>query len=262
MTITVTEDLINGYSFGLTPNGPVATRVFYAVADAGEKAGEVLQAPGIPQYFDMHPESGGSTGYFSIFALEITCQPIEQQPGQYIITANYSRPDATQQIPSTAAEDSIIQVGSSVSSGKTQKDKNGDQIVVSLTGQPDQVGDVEIQLPETVVLFERKESASPLAKSVSYTGTVNDAEIVGADVTYAARTLLCLGIDGTSTDNGQTWTVTYRFQYKPDTWDAEIVYIDPETDRPHDDINIATNDGYKVVSVYPESVFSTLNLNW
>jgi hypothetical protein len=56
--------------------------------------------------------------------------------------------------------------------------------------------------------------------------------------------------------------VTYRFQYRPDTWDATIVYIDPETDRPHPDINLGTLDGVIVEQIYQTSDFSTLDLPW
>lgn len=260
MTLQVTSDIIGGNTFGLTSNGPVATRQFLVESDAGPVTiTDALLAVGIV-YGDVHPETGGSSTFEPIYALDFQARTENDQNTVFTVVISYSRPDVSQQPPSTDPDDSLIQVGSNVTGGKTQVDNTGAQIMVSLTGYEPQVGDVEIQVPETVILFERKEAGSPLTKSLANTGRVNSSSLGSG--TYAARTLLCLGIEGVSTDNGINWQVTYRFQYRPDTWDATVVYIDPETDRPADSINIAGNDGVEIVQIYPTADFSSLNLNW
>jgi len=256
MSLIITENLVRGGQISRSSNGFAAVRVYGVVTTAGESLIDIIQDAGIPQYGDLYSVE---TGTPFMYALEITCQPENEQNTIFTVTVNYGVPDFSQKPPSEDANDSTIQVGSSVSSSKTQKDKDGNQIVVALSGQPDQVGDVDIQIPETVLVFERKESSSPFAKSKTNVGFVNSASLGSG--AYAARTLLCLGIDGTSTDDGETWQVTYRFQYRPDTWDALIVYIDPETDRPHDDINLASaGAGWVSKRIYPEVDFSTLSL--
>ena len=258
MTITVREDQIDGFSFGLTANGPVATRVFTIIADEGETAPTILLDVNVPQYFDQYPGLSATGSFAMIYALEFDLRPRDRQRGIWSLQVNYSRPDAAQNNPGTSAADSVIQVGSSVSAARTNLDNAGDEIVVTLAGQPDQLAEVDIQLPQTVIQFERRESVSPLANSLAYVGRVNSVGIGSLDV----GTLLCLGIDGTSADNGLTWQVTYRFQYNPDTWTATVVYIDPETDRPAEGVNYGTSAGVVYADVYPTADFTALDLDW
>jgi hypothetical protein len=260
MSLTITSDAIDGNVFTITANGPSATKIYKVVTSASENMADILGDAGIPQVYDAYSDTGGTGEFLSIYVLEVTCEPIAGQPNVFMVTVQYGRPDATEKEPGVTAADSLQQVGSSVSSGKTQKDNTDTQLAVALTGQTTQVGEVDIQIPETVVVFERKEATSPLANAIAYTGKVNSVAL--ASGTYAVRTLLCLGIEGTSVDDGDTWQVTYRFQYRPDTWDATLVYIDPETDRPHEDINLGTSDGVLVAEIYPEANFASLDLNW
>jgi hypothetical protein len=259
MTITVHEDIANGASFSLTPNGPRATRVFIAEINDAETMLEILQDPAIPTYNSVYPGTGPGN-YFSqyLYASEISCAPAETDPGVYVVTVNYAFESGGEELQSDDPDACVIQVGSSLTSSKTSFDNSDAKLTVTLTGQPAQLGEVDIQVPETVIMFERKEGASPLSKSRLNSGKVNSTALG----VYGARTLLCLGIDGTSTDGGTSWVVTYRFQYRPETWDATVVYIDPETDRPHPDINLGTLDGVIVVQVYETADFDTLDLPW
>jgi len=262
MTITVTEDIIEGQAAAITSNGPTATRVFRAQTDASETMMEILADASIPQYFDSYPDTGGTGQFIDIFALEISVEPTDRQNNIYNVTVQYARPDAIEKEAGETADDSLIQVGSSVTSEETQVDKDGNQLVIQLTNEPDQNGSVDIQVPETVLLFERKEGSSPLSKSIANTGKVNSASLGSG--TYAAKTLLCLGIEGVSSDNGDTWQVTYRFQYKPGTWNAEAVYEDPETGRIHEDVDLSSaansTNGWIDKEIYSEADFSNLNL--
>lgn len=262
MTITVTPDIAEGTSFAHTSGGVVATRVFKVLATAGETLREIIVDPAIPQYGELHPYTSYTPDYmvesFAAVATNITVRAEGNDPGVFIVTANYEMPSPISREASEDADQAIIRVGSTVAATKTQKDKTGAQIVVALTGQPNQVGEVDVQVAETVIEFERKESASPTAKAAANVGFVNSVTVGG----YSAKTLLCLGILGDSSDGGQTWMVRYSFQYRPTTWAATIVYIDPETDRPHNDINLSTSDGVEVVDVYSEVDFTALDLPW
>lgn len=262
--MAVVFDTIDG-SLNITENGPVQVR--HAKIDGVSTSNSdfsyfaalaQLTSAGIT-YGAAHPENTAiqSAGLAPIFVTDINISPADAQNTIFDATITYSAPTFEQQEPGETESDASIQVGSSVSSGKTQRDKDGNKIVVQLTDNDDKTGDADIQLPETVIQFERRESSSPLSKSLANVGFVNSASIG----VLAARTLLCLGIDGTTNDNGNTWNVVYRFQYKPDTWDAQIVYIDPETGQPHKDIDFGTADeGWTVERIYPEVNFSALNL--
>jgi hypothetical protein len=252
MSITVTADTISGSRAGQNASGSNATRVFRVETDGTESLFDILNDSNIPAYGELHPEG-------VIIALEKNVEPLNDQNTLFEVTVNYSAPDFATKPPSTEANDSIIQVGSSVSTTQTQRDKDDDPLIITLTGQPDQLATVDIQTPETVLVFERKEATTPRTKAIANTGKVNSASLGSG--TYAARTLLCLGIEGTSTDNGATWQVVYRFQYNPKTWAAEAVYIDPETGQPHVDVDLDTpGAGWIRENIYPEADFSTLNL--
>ena len=259
MTITVLPELVENQRLGISSGVITATRVFIVTTDAGESIGEILQAPSIPARWSEHPDfNTGGTAYYPIYALDFDVELVAGENAIYKVTVGYSQPDATQVEPSTEPEAAIIQVASTVSSAKTNKDKDGNQIIVTLGTLDDQTGEVDIQSPETVISFQRRESVSPFAKSLANTGKVNSATCG----TLAIGTLLCLGIEGESTDNGVTWPVTYRFQYRPATFTATVVYIDPETDKPHKDVVLATNTGVVDVDVYGEVDFNDLDLPW
>lgn len=260
MALTITANAFGGNRFGLTPSGPYAVKIYKVVTSASETMADILINGSIPQLYDAYSDTGGTGEFSAIYALDISCEPISDQPNIFLVTVNYGRPDPEQKIPGTASADSLLQVGSSVSSSKTQVDKDGTQLAVALTGQDTQVGEADIQVPETVLLFERKESTNPAANSLTYTGAVNSVALGSGD--YAIRTLLCLGIEGSSTDDGETWQVTYRFQYRSNTWDATLIYIDPETDRPHDDVDIAGADGVTTARIYREADFTSLDLDF
>lgn len=257
MTITVRADKIGG-TFSIGANGPKATRVFGVTTTAGESMDEILAHASIPAYGEAYPYS--DSGYVPIYAVEIECAPAENTNNVYFVTVNYARPDQAQKEPGTTEDDCTIQVGSSVTSVETNKDKDGNQIILNLDGFPPQTGTINIQVPETMVIFERREAASPFAKSVANVGKINSVALGSG--AFAEKTLLCVGIEGTTTDDGETWQVSYRFQYSARTWVAEVVYTDPETGMPAEGVVIATNTGYKQVDAYGEVDFTGLNLPW
>lgn len=259
MTITVTEDIIRGNTFALTSNGPTATRMFIAQCSAGETIVEATGDTSIPNYFDEYPLTGdSSSGYVSIYALNIESTTLDEQNNIYQIVVTYGLPDVSQQSPSEDPSDAVINVGSSVTQGETQVDKDGNQLVITLSGKPDQTGTMQVQIPQLVFEFQRRESESPYSKALDNVGRVNS----GTVGSMAARTLICLGIDGSSTDNGITWVVTYRFQYNPQTWDGFAVYIDPETGMVDTDVVIATSTGVLTAQLYDTASFTDLGLPW
>lgn len=259
MTITVHPGIVEGTSISQSASGFSATRTFLAEATAQETMVQVLTHSEIPQYAEIHPDFDG-IGIVPIYAFERTCSPVDADNAIFRVTVNYSYPDFTNAEPSEDEDAAIVQIGSSVTTSKTELDKDGNQIIVTLTGQPNQTGSVDIQVPQTTIGFRRREPSNPGAKSIANTGCVNSAALGGG--VYAVGTLLCTVLDGESPDGGLSYDVVYSFQYDPATWIKPVVYIDPETDRPHEDVDIAMNEGVAYPEVFPEANFASLNLPW
>lgn len=210
----------------------------------------------IPAYGQPHPAIPG------IAVTSIDAEPLDVSGSQVRVRVQYSVPTQSDSEESEVALDKVvISVGSTTQSGTTQKDKDGKQLIATLTQddgtEAEQAGEVTIEIPQTVIHFERREPSDPIAKSIEFVGTVNDARI-GA--LFPERTLLCTEIEGTTEGIGLPYQVSYSFQYNRDTWDATYVFVDTETDKPHEDASTETGNGVVTSRVYPEANFSKLSL--
>ncbi len=95
-------------------------------------------------------------------------------------------------------------------------------------------------IPERTIVVTKQEvitgaEVSELART--YVGMVNadDWDLAPGD---AKGTWLCTGIEGISNDNGLSYTITYSFQYRGDQWTQTVIYIDPNTGRPPDGVEL------------------------
>jgi len=171
-------------------------------------------------------------------------------------TLTYDHRDAADEA-SGGEEDSDIEVGASLVGEEVNTDINGNVMTVSYADHPDQSGLVSRLRPEVTMNYTRRESSSPGAKARSYVGTVNDGGWK-FDPGSAARTWLCTGIVGRSADGGDSWQVTYSFQYNPDGWGARVIWMDPDTGRPPSDLVDGT--GIKTYQIYEPKAFNGLGL--
>ena len=222
---------------------------------------EALFESGIPAMFEPHPVIQG----IIVLNRRVTID----QPNQARVTCSYgiSQNSDTDE-PSESPDRARISLGSTVQQATTQKDNDGDQITVSITKEVEddqgniteqtleQPAEVDLLRPETVIEFERREPSSPLVKSTNFAGTVNQTAIG----IFGARTLLCNSIEGRTDDNSTSFNVLYRFQFKPDNWDAEVAFIDNETDRIDEQVTFQPSNGVAIHKVYPETDFRDLNL--
>jgi len=234
-----------------------------------------LQDPRIPSFGEAHPV---------IPRVRVTsraARAIEDQTIQ--ITIQYGVPDGADRTPvnpqTTPTPEGTISISAAVVSEETQFDRDGNPLKVSYTGtliaddgnpveveNEEQVATIEIQRPEMIVSFSRKEDRSPLIQARDAVGRVNSQDIG----LYARGTLLLARIDADSDDNGDTFTVQYEFQYRPSGWAQTIVYIDPQTDRPPTDVNKSAlgdrfgdrraANGLAVYDVYPSYDFGSFRL--
>lgn len=93
---------------------------------------------------------------------------------------------------------------------------------------------VPVFTPDSTIEISRIEETSGSAlndKALKFVAKVNKGGWLLRPF-HEERSWLCTGITFISTDGGKLYTVNYSFQYKKDLWDAEVVYLDPDTGRP------------------------------
>ena len=84
---------------------------------------------------------------------------------------------------------------------------------------------LNVQSSHSIRRYTRLETNDPAEKQKQVIDTVNRAGIWGAD----SRFWLCTRLDGETSDNGQTWTVDYEFQFNPQRWDTSVLFKDRTT---------------------------------
>lgn len=261
-------DVVEGASLHLTVDQTEAVRAFIFNDLSGSPAArcrEAVERPATPRIGDAHPEVPG------IVCLDINCRALDTKSAE--VTVSYGIPQALDLPPDETAP-GTTEVGASVQATTTQRDVNGDVLLVewapNVTSVNDitpslplkkQGGRVDIQIPQPVMRLTRRESQAPWEKSLDYVGKVNSLPWN----TGAVRTWLCVNISGTTSDGGITYDVSYEFQYNPETWDATVVFIDPETSKPPGDVEAQLAVGVNTIKtyiVYPDKNFGPLGVNF
>lgn len=253
-------DVVEGASLSETQDGYEEIRVAWVDSLSGradQRLYNAVRAAGVPRFGDPHP---------SIPNLRVVQRSAAFEGGndRVVVTLTYRVPQANEGPPSDpaggAAQAGIVRVGSTVQGGTTQRDVFGDPIIVrhKLQGSSEytpQGADVELSIPQLVLTETRKESGTPANTARAFVGRVNQFACFGG----AARTWLCTRIEGTTNDRGASYEVTYEFQYNEQTWDATVVFRDPETGRPVDEPE--EGEGIKTVQVYSVANFAALGLS-
>lgn len=261
MSATV-SDIIEGHISEDASAGYSVERVFMVsgVSGAAHARGyNALNAPGVPRLFEGHPSIP------SLFCSQRTATPMGDSSDRFRVTCRYKLPDFAILQPDESAP-GLISVGGGLSQVATQKDVDGNAISVTYTYPDDhgdktlagrsytQGGEVGLMVPVTVLRETRRESVNPNFKARAYVGRVNSFPIWNG----AARTYLCTRIEGESRDGGESYEVAYEFQYKPEGWDASVVFRDLKTNRP---IPNPDAEALKTVPIYAGIDFGGLNLN-
>ena len=168
---------------------------------------------------------------------------------------------------SLPVDEKLIEVGTTLTQSETNKDINDNLISVQYTypaGYNDSeypAGEAITQgglaskfLPNSQNVFHRHENSSPGDISKAYVGKVNSQPWEGGD----ARSWLCTGITGRSNDGGSNYNVTYTFQYRDETWDSVVYFVDPREGKPPADLVVDT--GIKTYQIYNTIDFNDLDL--
>jgi hypothetical protein len=117
----------------------------------------------------------------------------------------------------------------------------------------EQGGMVSRFVPHTTLRFDIRELATPEDLADIYTGTINSIGWRGDDTGQ----WLCTNITGGSGDSGINWDNVYEFQRRKEGWEGTVVFIDPNSGKPPNDIG---TDGKKVFDNYEETDFNELPL--
>ena len=178
---TVTKDLIDGASIAPTSKGFEQTRVLMPENVGGSGVAQLYNAltdGKVPTMRTPHPVIPGiqviNRGAFS------------EDDGLVRVEVVYSVPDEGDEIVvglPGAEEGGIISVGSAISSEETNFDVDGSPLLVTFTGTiedsngnlvavdgEEQIATVGVQRPQSIVRFSRRETGSPLIKSIDFVG--------------------------------------------------------------------------------------------
>lgn len=184
------------------------------------------------------------------------------------VTITYKTPSVDTTSPAEPQEvgpqNAELEVFTTLTSGMTDFDVNGDRIIVPYSKDGDTFTDypatVEFLEPTTGRRFRSLEVENPEQHAETYVGTVN------ADLVFnesPAHTWLCVEISGRrlQMSSGLVWDVQYEFQKRHrkrpghgnfiDDWRPWVIAKDPSTGEPFKDIvfNIASQNGLKRVQL-------------
>jgi len=233
MTLEVFEDLVKGQATSTLADGTKVTRVFMVSGIEGNPADIIpgaLTAGQIPRVGDPHPSIG------TITCDSVTATPVDA--AQVQVSANYSTLRTGQ---TGVDEEARVQISfsSSVQGVETNEFFSGTTkklMVLEYTFPPEEDPEgtskpkkvVPTATREQAILvatLSRLESEPPLTKAVNFVEHTNKRTFLGT----GARTWLCTSITGVSSDGGETYQVTYTFEYRSETWDVKLAWADQET---------------------------------
>lgn len=268
----VRVDIDDGPSVEITKDGPRAVRVARVFGVRGTGAARLwfaLSASSVPKYGDTHPYIEGLPVSRVHAVLEEGSTDIATVTIEYFYPTggnlHFANIEDVREAPVPQLE-----ITSTVQPSTTEFNWVGgikeriyldyertDPDSGTTTPLPTQPGKVEYQLPMTVFRYMRREPADAFVgdNAREFVGKINSNTPMFGD---GSRYWMCTRLDGVSDDAGQSYNTTYEFQRHPDTWDATVIYVDPETGRavldPIDGV------GIKTVQIYREADFERLDL--
>lgn len=274
-TAAVVGDIIDGARAEISTTGLRATRIAHVeglISKGSAGLFEAMNASGIPRHGEPFPDIPN----LWVTGVEAVYEPDSNTQARVII--RYGFPDIDVGYFDNEPSETTtprLEVSSSVQSTTTNKDVHGKVFVIdnyhkefrepdgtpigtNALPEPAQGGEVNFQQPTATVRYFRREPGSPGLKSKQYVGTINASPVFGDP----AHFWMCTRLDGSTDDGGRSYNTTYEFQRHPDSWDVVVVWRDPETGQPGQDVRVGIDDlnGAKIVQLYREEEFENLNL--
>ncbi|HAI12223.1 MAG TPA: hypothetical protein DCM28_11000 [Phycisphaerales bacterium] len=236
-------DRTDGGSLRQTSKGLEAQR--HAYVTGIKQLRDAIEHPDLPRVGHPHPQ------LTHLVVNSITAKP--DGPNAANITITYHDPSGNGDHPKVSIDTALRQ-------HTTETDLDGNRITVSYSNTGEDVdmiaqgARVSVLRPQTQLTFTRLENAHPAKTAKTYAGTINRSSIFQG----APQTWLCTSIDATSDDGGNSFLVTYQFQYNASGWQPTVSYTDPKTNRPPADL--VADVGIKQVELYRLEEFKNLGL--
>ena len=199
-----------------------AGRIYEAIQACGVTRGDSL--PGVPD----------------VVCVERSATMLDTSTARVMLSYRIARPDDNIITGATGQ----VEITSVIGARETEQDITGKQIIVghtfehvdATTGEitedlQRQIRTVTVPEARSIETFTRIESDNPRDIIREYSGTVNRTKFLD----QAERTWY-LTINASSNDGGKTFSVRYAFEHRPETWDAEVVFLDRATGEPPTDI--------------------------
>jgi len=265
LTTVLWTDLVEGdASLDITADRKTITRQIIVGGLVGPASQRLLaadQAFGVPRLGDEYPG-----------ASELTVRRLRYRAAKdtdkVSVTIEYEGEEPQLGI--------VIDCDGAVDAIETNRDKDGELMVVSYTEDADaaepvihkQACTATTFRPGMTITIARKlniqQGDSRPVDLADYEGMVNAAgwRLLPSS---PAKTWMCTAIRGNSQDGGKTYDASFTFQRRkateenPSPWDPTCVYIDTETNRAPDDVVVG--EGIKTFSQVVEADFNALNLD-
>ncbi len=259
MPTIILSDLMKHCGFRVTPNGEEATRAYVVLVEASlpgyARLAAAATCPGLPIMGDPHPSDD------NIVATLIDPSPYEGEDNlQYLVKVEY-KPKSVENTPPSAVGFSWVTVSATVENKEQFVDNQGNQLLVSSTGNEDQPNSAQVTVCNPILVCERREPPPMnIGKVLAYVGAVNSVSWVGA----APRTWKCIAIEPRWDGGIKAIRWVYKFQYNRDTWDVVLFYKDPLTRNViltnGDGSALSEGNGYQTFRVYTEMDFNRIPL--
>jgi hypothetical protein len=215
--ISVMRSMLVGELVSIGPG-----RIYEAIQASGVRRGDTL--PGVP----------------GVVCVERSATMLDTSTARVMLQYRIARPDDNL----ITGDIGQVEIGTIIGQRETEQDITGKQIAVEYTFEAvdattgaitedlqRQIRTVTVPEARSIETLTRHEADNPRAIVREYSGTVNKTKFLDR----AERTWY-LTINASSNDGGNTFTVRYAFEHRPETWDAEVVFLDRATGEPPDDI--------------------------
>ena len=270
------EKTWRGYKF--TRNAIVTSPVDQSgqADDGTQRIFEAINDIDVPDIGDSYPGVAGS------LVKRVYCESIE--PNILTLRIEYETPDPNYQLKTLGLTD-ISMTSSLIQTETSKKWGTGSELPITPVVYTYQIGEqhpenrflpgggrnnlsstltvdseqpvVPVYIPAMILTYRKRvtgTSESELeALNKLYQGAVND----GAWRGYDARTWLCVGLNWRIGEYQQTFFVELRFQYKFDTFDAEIIFRNSQDGKVPPDVFNQAN-AYRRDRIQPEADFDDL----
>jgi hypothetical protein len=229
-----------------------------------ERMKQALDSVGVPAAGDVCP----GTGFNDLFCTERNVKMLSRDDAEVDLVYElfYESDFVNTYNPPYGVLAGVMRT--SIQQVTTNKDENGDLIVLSHTYPADdedypsqtveQGGEVTMYQPQkTLTLRFIRNTNSPWLVTNSILGKLNNSVWGG----NAARTWLCTSVSWKvhKVVDVVQYAFEMEFQYNPATWDPTATFIDDRTGKPPKDLVEGT--GYKTIELLEEVSFTSI-LGW